>query len=276
MNGLLCLISEGDESRKGPRIGLCLGAGALLGIGYYLRATCIFVLIAWLVYSLFAKKKWRFWLEEALPALAGVLLIMVIYQPVLHYHVPYETKETAVPISHFLMMGSHDMGIYDEKDVVFTRSFPDAESRSSETMAAWKNNVKGNGIRGNIRLAYDKETFVWGVGSHWYQQYTEKVEKKTGVYDWIRGDHSALFRGALQFYNVMFYGLLATGLLLGLKRKTALQQIIAVYFFGAAFFYLFWEAHPRHSFNFMPVLTLLTIPLISSIEIRLVRQRKER
>lgn len=265
MNGLLCLVAAGDELRKGPRMGLFLGAGAILGVGYYLRATCIFVLIAWLVYSLFMKK-WRLCLEGALPVLAGVLLIMAIYQPVLHYHVPYDTKETAVPISHFLMMGSHGTGVYDNDDVVYTWSFSDAESRASGTMTAWKSNVKENGISGNLRLAYEKEIFVWGVGSHWYQQYTEKVETKTRVYEWIRGKCSDLFQGVMQFYNILFYALLAAGLLSGLKKGTALHLIIVVYFFGAVFFYLFWEAHPRHSFNFMPVLTLLTIPLFERLE----------
>ena len=102
------------------------------------------------------------------------------YQPVSYthliydYHVPFDTSEREVPITHFLMMGSHGNGTYDNEDVKYTKSIQNPEERKQKTWNAYVENLKNNGIAGNVKLLLKKEA-VWGIGTRGYYQYIKAV-----------------------------------------------------------------------------------------------------
>ena len=56
------------------------------------------------------------------------------------------------------------------------------------------------------------------------------------------------------------------GLLITRKKSRMDMLILSVYWGGALVFYLFWEAHARHSVSFLPFLTMLAVPGIKGTD----------
>ncbi len=259
---LLTHALKSDDRKK--HLVFTLTASVVLYLGYRIRATTIFLLIAFVVYLLI-RRDWK-QLLTAVPIIAcGVLMTTLLISPIERHFVPYDTKETAVPITHFLMMGSHDSGMYDQKDVDFTRSFSTGQERSDATRQAFLNNLNNTSVSEQLVRIGEKEGFVWSLGSHWYKQYTLAVSEKDPVQELYIGKQSGRMNAFMQAYNLALFLFITAGLLISLVRREEERPILSmieIYYFGAIVFYMFWEAHPRHSLCFLPLLTLLTIPSI--------------
>ena len=260
--GCLLLTHALKNDERKEQLVFTLIASIVLSLGYKIRATTIFLLIAFVVYLLI-RRDWKRLVTAVPVVICGVLMAMLLVTPIERHFVPYDTKETAVPITHFLMMGSHDSGMYDQKDVDFTRSFATGQERSEATRQAFLDNLKKTSVSEQLVRIGEKEGFVWSLGSHWYQQYTLEVSEKDPVQELYIGKQSGRMNGFMQAYNLALFLFITVGLLISLIRREderPLLSMIEIYYFGAVVFYMFWEAHPRHSLCFLPLLTILTIP----------------
>ena len=233
--------------------------GFLLAIAVKLRVTSIFLGFAILTYLIIKKQLLR--RKTCLvAALAGFVLFQSIFSFIYQRHVPFDTHETAMPATHFLMMASTGDGTFDDNDVKFTQSFPTHDEKVKNNLRVFKERIKENGVLGNIKLAVLKEAQVWGIGMHGFPQYTEFVTEKTFVYDLIRGNKSEWFFCYAQGYNAAFFLMLLVSTILNRKEYNSFLQIIAIYLIGGIVFYMFWEAHSRHVFCIMILSSFLLVP----------------
>ena len=264
--GGVCFIIYGCNKEKTLwKIIHFLIAGVLIGFATCIRVTSIFILLAIIVWILL-NKYWKKLLTLVIPVLCGLLIFQMAWSALYNYHVDMDTYDSAITVEHFLMMGSHDEGTYDAADVKFTHSFPTHEEKVANNKKAYFEHLRENGVLGNLKLVIKKEAILWGIGAHGYSQYTENVVKKTACYDWIVGKKSALFRTYMQAYNIILYVLILMGVFCALHKKKSdkYSWILAIYWCGALVFYIFWEAHPRHSVSMLPLLTMLAVPWIES------------
>lgn len=262
----VCFIVYGCNKKKfSGKIANYLIAGFLTGFATCIRVTSIFILLAIFVWILL-NKYWKKLVTLGVPVLCGLVIFQMAWGVLYNYHVDMDTYDSAITVEHFLMMGSHDDGTYDAADVKFTHSFPTHEEKVKNNKKVYFRHLRENGLLGNLKLIIKKEAIVWGIGAHGYSQYTENVVKKTACYDWLVGKKSALFRTYMQAYNIILYVLILMGAFCALHKKGSgkYSWILAIYWCGALVFYLFWEAHPRHSVSILPLLTMLVVPWVES------------
>lgn len=261
----VCFIIYGSYKKKNlwKIIHFLLG-GFLIGFATCIRVTSIFILLAigaWILLN----RYWKKLLTLGIPVLCGLLIFQVAWSGIYHHHVDMDTYDSAITVEHFLMMGSHNNGTYDVKDMRFTRSFPTHEEKVENNRKVYLEHLRENGVLGNLKLFIKKEAIVWGIGSHGYTQYTENVVEKTACYDWLVGEKSSLFRAYMQAYNIILYALILAGVFSALHKKETdkYSWILAIYWCGALVFYIFWEAHPRQSVSILPLLTMIAVPWIN-------------
>lgn len=259
----LILCGMGQEVKWKKIVAFVL-AGFLMGIAVKIRVTSIFIVIA-VVVCLCFRRQWRKLLQCAVPFLCGIVLFLMLWNKIYAYHVNFDTSESSITVEHFLMMGSTGRGTYSADDVKFTKSFDTHEEKAENNRRVYKQRICENGFFGNLRLAVIKQAIVWGIGAHGYSQYTENVKEKTACYDWITGEKSACFRAYMQSFNIVLYIVIMLGLFKARKRDSICMLVLAVYWGGALIFYIFWEAHARHSLSFLPFLTMLSVPLFEDI-----------
>ena len=254
------------KSRREPAAWLlAFAGGVLIFSGFRIRITCLFILLAFLPAAWSDAYKTRRLAVTAAGAAAAFVVVWALYTPLYHHQFPYDTTDTQVPFTHFLMMGSHGRGIYDSNDVKFTLSLPTKKEKTEKTVQKWIENLKANRLAGNLQLLRTKEEIVWGVGTRGYYQYTKKVTQPTRVDQWITGDRSGVFRGYMQAYNGFFFAFLALGIAAGWKKKVFFHRVLLFYWAGAVLFYCLWEAHPRQAVSYLPLLTLLGVPFFARL-----------
>ena len=247
-------------------------AGAFLFLlAVQVRVTSSFWLIAALLMLAVRGGSFRRILRVLPSVLAGGVLFLLLWRPLYRAQLPFDTTDTAMPVSHFLMMGSRraSNGKYYKGDDVFTCGFPTHEEKVENTMRVYRERLKENGISGNLDLLLRKEAIVWSSGNKGYRQYTRRAVDETNVvYRLIRGDRSGYFELYLQGYNNTFLMMLCAGCVCALlaRRKGqdvygGLPLLVCIYFGGAFLFYFFWEAHGRQSVSYLPMMTILSLPL---------------
>ena len=265
MAGVCFLICGSKKNKKFRKTIYFLLAGFLIGFAACIRVTSIFILLAVAVWILL-NRYWKQLLILGVSLLCGLLMFQLAWGALYQHHVSMDTYDSAITVEHFLMMGSHGNGTYDYEDVKYTRSFPTHEEKVKNNKEVYFEHLRENGVLGNLKLIIKKEAIVWGIGAHGYSQYTENVVNKTACYEWIVGKKSAIFRAYMQAYNIVLYVLILAGACCALHKKNSdkYSWILGIYWCGALVFYIFWEAHPRHSMSILPLLTMLIIPWIES------------
>lgn len=263
MAGVAFIVYGCHKKKNLRKIIYFLTAGFLIGFATCIRVTSIFILLAAGVWILL-NKYWKKLITLGIPVLCGLLIFQMMWGVIYRHHVDMDTYDSAITVEHFLMMGSHDSGTYNVKDMRFTRSFPTHEEKVKNNKKVYLEHLRENGVVGNLKLAIKKEAIVWGIGSHGYVQYTKNVLEKTTCYKWLVGKKSGLFRTYMQAYNVMLYVLILAGVFCAFRKKKTdkYSWVLAIYWCGALVFYIFWEAHPRQSVSILPLLTMLAVPWI--------------
>lgn len=255
------------QAVRWKRAALFFAAGFVMGLAVQIRVTSIFMVLALTVCALL-RGRWKRLLRRGFLFLGGFLLFLVCWSRVYDYHVDFDTSESGITVEHFLMMGSTGRGTYDIDDMKFTRSFETHREKVENNRKVYVQRLRENGLLGNLRLVLFKEAIVWGIGARGYQQYTENVVERTRCYDWIVGEDSADLKAYMQAYTVVLSFFILLGLAEARRRSRPGMLVLSVYWAGALVFYMFWEAHPRHSLSFLPFLTMLALPWIESFLVR--------
>ena len=236
-------------------------SGFFISLAVQIRVTSIFMVIAVAVCAL-VKGHWRRMVSYGALFLSGYVVFALLWSQLYAYHVDFDTSDSSITAEHFLMMGSTGRGTYNADAMRFTRSFHTHEEKTANNWKVYKQRLRENGLLGNLRLVITKEAIVWGIGSRGYSQYTQYVVDETVCWNWITGKKSACFRAYMQAYNIILFLVILLGLLKARKKRMVYMLILSVYWGGALIFYMFWEAHARHSVSFLPFLTMLAVPWI--------------
>lgn len=99
--------------------------GLVVGFGYLLRATTMIPFIAVIACLLFLGRLQK---RDLLAAAVAVLTIAGISAGNRQY-IGLDTKDTAFPLTHWVMMSMTSPGSHNEADETYTASFPTAEEK---------------------------------------------------------------------------------------------------------------------------------------------------
>ncbi|MCR5372449.1 MAG: hypothetical protein K6E41_03160 [Solobacterium sp.] len=257
--GLLVLIISLQNTIPLKRTALCYLSGLLLFAAMKIRVTFILLILSVLIGLMYRRKR-RDFLKTTVVLLLSFLSVQFVYQRLEDVHMQMDTYDTALPATHFMMMGSHGDGKYSYDDCVYTLSFSTHEEKVRHTWKAYLDHLKQNGIPGNIKLIVKKEIVVWCSGTRGYDQYTEHVRDETRLYHVFYGNCSGWFKGLMQSYQILLFVCIALGLRKYRSGTSDLFLLIMVFWCSTILFSVIWEAHARHALSYIPFLTFLCLP----------------
>ena len=171
------------------------------------------------------------------------------------------TPDTAFPVTHWLMMGSHGMGDYNSEDVEFTESFETKDQKTAANIEKIKENIKSNGIIGNAKLIFTKLAICWSDGSADYTMRMSQDLEYSTVYEFIGGNRADLFLLICQAWRaaILLLGLICVINMIKNKNVSLFRFFIVLSLLGAIIFYIVWEVKQSYSIPFLPFLTLLAV-----------------
>lgn len=253
------------KGEHGMRFALFAGlSGVAFALAYLVRATSIF-LPAGLFVVLVVRRDWKTLGRAVVPFLVGGALLMTGERALYAYHMPYDTTDSAAPITHWLMLGSNGEteGRYSRSEILFTLSFPTHREKVDATTRVFLERLRSRSVSQNVSLVAHKEAWTWAGWDKSYHLSTYDVRQQGLVWELVHGRLSAPLHLYMRLYNVMLIASLALGLVLALHDRSDGIAILCVFWlFGIAFFAL-WESHDRYSLSFFFPLTMLLAPMFS-------------
>lgn len=228
--------------------------GFLCITGFKVRATSLIAYIAIVLYWGINHKKGS--LKKHLFSITAftlsALLSLIAWKGIVNHYVPFDTKDTALPITHFIMLGTFgDDGGFDSRDLMYTISLPTAEAKLEGTTSVIFQRLSKNGLSGNIRLLLNKQLNCWADGTDYFSREHTHCTDFNKLHTYVIGSKSGyleayaqIFRG-LQLFLTCIYCIFVL-----IKKRMDGMFLLALNLLGGMTFHLLWEAGPFYSIPF--------------------------
>lgn len=254
---LYLIVKSKDNKTTTSNILYGLLIGILSIIGYKIRAVCIFLLIAYIVYLIITEHILTI-IKKITPVLISALITITCINNLETNFFKEVDNSKVFPMTHWIMMGLNEehYGYYSQDDYNLSSSAKNKEERTKLNIKEIKSRLKSLGPIGLIKLDITKLVNVWGKGDYSYQKYLSLVQNYNKSYQYLVEEKNMPINYLLQFSKITI--LLLTILSLIKLSKTNEKSITAIAIFGAVVFYLIWEVCPRYGLSFLPWLIILS------------------
>jgi len=293
----LFLVSR-DARRTGARLAWWALIGVVAAVGYNLKPTVIFALIAVALVAVLEPSVKRVgWRALALPAIAVVLAAGVFAAGHVGIGkavgasaiVPFDLDDNdrAFPATHFLKMGAQGKGHFLAEDAVATASIPDPEERWRAGLEVYAERVAAMGPAGYAQFLSDKAVaalsdgtfFQWGeggmTGGFFTTDFVSLAVQSVYALDAMRHEPLVVF---WQSFWVVLLTLLAAPLLL---RGTPLYGVPAttlrIALIGLVVFLMLFESRSRYIYLYLPFFIVLASVSMEAVSRRVrvvIRKRR--
>ena len=246
-------------------IALALTEGALIGGGFMVRPTAVFPLIAvaMVYFPSFVRNIRKKINKRMVIQLFCILFAAVLVITFINIQVDRrfgKIKSLNMPLTFWLMMGSHGEGNWDSADLDAMMNIPDPEDRTKYALDQTLQNYIALGLDGTLDLWYRKLVGSWENGGFFHQP--PVVSDGNALSDYLAGSGARnqltkVYCQAFRLFMVLGI-LLACGFALARKRMPEITMIMMITIFGGAAFHIIWEANTRYSIPFiLPMLTVI-------------------
>lgn len=259
MGGIyLTVLAKEKDMKSHKRYFLYLLLGAVLALGFKLRATVIIIGVAVVIY-LFLKEKFGDFIRYTVIIGIGLVISVAGYNLCQNHYIKFDTQAQMYPWSHYVMMGVKGEGTWNVEDWKYTHSFSTKEERVEGNLEEIKNRVAEMGPIGLSKLVKNKIRLTWSSGTHAFTMYMKASNNDSVVYRYMV-EHNKVFSYWCQIFQCVMISLLLLGLLAQLKsRQVDIFGLMFIALFGAILFYVIWEVRPRYSVFMILVMNLLMV-----------------
>ncbi len=169
-----------------------------------------------------------------------------------------DTKDTAFPAIHWIMMGLDHGGEYNNSDADYTASFPTHEEKVQGDMELLTARLKHFGVKGISKTYLQKFINTWVSASNAYPFRLSVCQKYTAAHDLIFGDKKDFVIYYHQIYQIFLLFFILSGAISKWREKRPDSiYILQLSFLGTILFHLLWEAGPLYSVSLQIVYFLI-------------------
>ena len=232
----------------------------LITIGFKIKATNLFIIIALMV-EFFFEKKYK-------QIIISILVFIVLIIPVnlLNNQVLKLTEEEMesynFPYTHWVMMSlnPNSQGGFNADDLFFTQKFTTIESKKKANIEVLKRRIEDYGPKGLAnRMFITKSIRTWTNPSLSTEDYLERNKIKRNIINESVTTHGKYYK----FYNIYItsiYLILILGLVISgyyeLKKHNNFIFISQLLIMGFFIFELVWECNSRYLVSFIPYILI--------------------
>lgn len=268
---LLYLYVDKEKTKKNYLIFVLLGI--MLFIGFQLKVSSIFILIAILVDYVMNHKK--IIINIAIMILT-FLLLNFIFKSLVVNNSRYEFKQNdygKYPFTHWIMMGVEDIdkdnsgrnayGGYSGTDFDLSRSYSTGKDAMKFNITEYFSRVNKMGLVKYGEFLTRKSVNVWADG-YYYSDVKLSISPRHSdneVRDFMyKNDKTKyLLINFTQGVQYSFILIMLFGIYKQLKNKTEKFDYLLLTLIDLFLFFLFWEARSRYIFNYVPIFIIIII-----------------
>lgn len=271
-----------SQATKTPvlALGFWFAMGLVAAIGFYIKPTIVFVLVAASIVMIFTlrthRREWR-----RIAVVAGCLLLAagtfavgttaikaaVGASGTLSFDLNNNDKE--FPVTHFLKMGSAGLGGFNGPDVVETKSIQSVQGRFQNGIDVYVERVSEMGFWGYLDFLNVKGKAIFGDGTffNWGEGMARQpvellahdpISRAIQGYFYYEGPHFPFLRAFWQSF--WFPTLLLVAAPVILRDRSLIQPaavVMRLTLFALLLFLLFFEGRSRYLYMYLPFFILL-------------------
>lgn len=248
----------------------CFIIGVLIFLAYRIKVTALIVMIAYFIIIILRMVCKRFKLKRALLAIFIIAFaffsINLVYVKVVDHSnvLGYKYKDTKkIPYTHWIMMGTYNMGAFSSDEYDYTFSFPDYESRKEANIKKIKERLKERKTQGTIKfLNYKLAVQTWGSGTYDFETILpSNMVKKSNFHEFFL-TQGKYFEYVFYYCNTFHFSMLILIIIsliasLTNKKTNYLLNVMQLSMFGLMLFLMLWETRSRYMLNYIPIYILL-------------------
>lgn len=241
--------------------------GLFSAIGYLIRPTSVFPLIAIIIYTLSKIKFNKDFFKKAGAVSLSLLLTVSLSFLALNSFTNSRFEKTLkynFPLTHWIMMGITNDGILDTNDVMLTRSF--GETKAQKQKGNIEEIKKRLSQKSGIELIKHFEKKIQNTFSDGTYNIATRY-KSTYAYSKLKtyttGQKSALFTLYCQGFKVFSLTFSILGIFFIIKKKKYSLMPLVITILGGFIFYIFWESKQSYSLPFLLEELILCVFAIS-------------
>lgn len=245
--------------------------GAILILGYKLRATAMIAMIAVVLLTLC-----KFFIRmhasrrsgtPFLPLAAirpyaafGIAFFLTtglslgFWNTAVNHYVAFDYKNTGFPMIHWVMMGARWDGAFDQTDELFTTSFETKEEKVEADKQVLLERIEEAGPVGLVSLIGRKLLNTWVDGTDNYMA-ENSYASYSKAYNYLLGNKSGFFiiySQAFRVLQMLAIGFSALLCLIAFRKEHKLPKLflIQLTLLGGMAFHIIWETNPLYSIGF--------------------------
>lgn len=237
------------------------GIGVLTVVGYFLRPTAVFPLIALIIVSFCHIKRNSVQLKKIFLIGAAFLLCSGLAIVYVNSKICTYTTDTSrnLPITHWIMMGLKDDGQFNIEDERFSMAFMDKEATKEGNIQVIRERLTDMGFEGVIKHEIKKLSVTWCDGTHGFMDRLKQDTKFSHLYLYMAEGKTDAIILYCQIFHILLFGLALIACILQImgKKWEAGMQLVGITVFGGIIFYLIWEAKNVYSIPFLMFISIL-------------------
>lgn len=272
--GLLFIVYAIKSEKLNKQIIWWICASLVIALGYYLKPTVAFTLIAATCF-LVLNRKWKK-LFLMLPIAAIIFVGMHEGVKTVIAQDPAFTQQTNdrynLPLIHWVAMSfdpRNTSGGFNPAVLAYSESYTNKAEKQKADFQLLVNNLKKQGVPGVLLQLGRKIVYTWFNGDlrDFFYTYYHANPLVHNYFDWISSKYTEdnpsgwfLLNGAQTLYwiGIVFFMWYEIFLSIFKKWKTV-WFILGLSMVGLTAFLLVWEANSRYLYNFAPIMLTLAI-----------------
>lgn len=262
---LFVMLKIRECRRKKEKALLCVILAAFAGVGAVIKITSLIPVIAFGIVALLKKGRSSINKKQLLRACGVGAICLVCFAGILlgykniQKNILPGTKESALPYTHWVMMGMGGDGIFNSEDL--EASLSHMPNTTEYNIDAMKNRLGEMGPLGYIWLLARKVSVTWGDGTYEISRVVgtqprrpdSRLIQVIGVY----GRYFKYYRFVTTVFQLSWLIVFLVMAFLTRKKNNNKVLVLKLALIGIFTFLLIWETNSRYLVNFLPLLIIL-------------------
>ncbi len=256
------------ENRPLPKTVLCFLLGILFVLGYFIRVTAVFPVIAYVLIRIMScfssdgkgKKSEGSILYAALIVIVMIIGIKGLNAVISNTFSEYQKENT--PITRLIFVGSHGDGTlateYEDTGFDYTRLYDqDRETKNKIYIEGAIYNYKKQGVIGTVSLWAKKLAITFSDASPSVVSRAFSGTYSGQILEMLNGEIGELYLNIFRILTMVGIVLCLAGSIFLKDFEDKKLRLFSITLFGEMLFYLIWEVKGDYSLSLMLLMSLL-------------------
>lgn len=242
----------------------------IIFLGMNIKITVGIIFVAILIYEIFLKKQTLKNIVYPLISTFSLLCFIVLEIFIFKYNCTYikRIENERYGFFHYVMMSTSSQGGFVDSDVEYTASFKTKEEKKQADIKRWKQKmIKYDTPQKFIMMITKKQLQIWNVGNYHIAGLLYDDAIRIGSIQDLVYKNNKLFLTFMQIQRISTVLLIIISIFYTKREKyeKEINYIARLSVLGFILFFSFWEVAPRYLIHFIPILILLHIYALETL-----------